>query len=181
MIDFVGQASPVSKWKLMGLDALVTALQVLILSVTLERRRVSNNSAEGVDQMASDTRQDHDSEERGILRQDASTIEDLELRDLPHASAGRTGGDQDRERDELLLHSDLGLPDHHPLDSYYTGENIIVNLHIVDTVRAQWQSSGGSAHGSTEAGSSGAQAAAVAVVAGRSLSYRFGETLQQAG
>jgi len=175
LIDFVGQKSPVSRWRLVGLDILVLMLQILMLGITLERRSVrpEDEAVAVANEMATEPQQDHDSEERGILRQDLEYTEDIELRDLHHTSSGRTGGDEDRERDELL---DAGNgAEQHPLDPYYTGEQVIANMHILDTIRAQWQAVGVSAGGSGASAASGVQGVAVAAAAGRNLTHRLGE------
>ena len=181
MIDFVGQASPVGRWRLVGLDILILALQILILEVTLERRGIKpiDEVVAGVAQAVPENRQDHDSEERGMLRPSADTGEDIELRDLQHTSTGRTGADEDRERDELLPLDGSSEPrNHHPLDPFYTGEHVIVNLHILDTIRAQWQASGVSTERSDAAATSSVQATTVAL-AGRTFTYRLGEGIRR--
>jgi hypothetical protein len=133
----------------------------------------------GVAQVGTENRQDHDSEERGILRQDTDTGDDIELQDLQHSSAGRTGGDEDRERDELISPGGTSEPyNQHALDPFYTGGHVVANLHILDTIRAQWQASGVSAEGSDAAATSGVQAATVAM-AGRTFTYRLGEGIRR--
>ena len=147
MIDFVGQQSPVSRLKLLGLDLLVMALQVVLLGVALEQR---NNRSGSSDRGTEDAlreenadslpQQDHDSEERGMLRQETSAEDDIELQDLAPSSSGRTGGDEDRERNELLKPERSNEQQgRHPLDSFSTGEHVITNLHILDTIRTQWR------------------------------------------
>ena len=181
VIDFIGQTSPVGRWRLVGLDIIVLALQVLILGVTLERRgtKSTDGMVNGVAQVGTENRQDHDSEERGILRQDTDTGDDIELQDLQHSSAGRTGGDEDRERDELISPGGTSEPyNQHALDPFYTGGHVVANLHILDTIRAQWQASGVSAEGSDAAATSGVQAATVAM-AGRTFTYRLGEGIRR--
>lgn len=176
LIDFVGQESPVSRWRLLALDALVFALQILILGATLERKKLAVENVDVLTEEVEEARQDHDSEERGMLRRDNTVQEGIELQDIRHTSSGRTGGDEDRERDELP-ESDEGTEprDRHPLDPFLTGQAVIVNVHVIDTIRSQWHFT---TENSGEATASGA--AAVAAVAGRTLSYRLGERLQQA-
>lgn len=175
LIDFVGQESPVSRWRLLVLDAFVLALQVLILAVTLERKKLAVENGVVLVEEVEEARQDHDSEERGMLRRDDAVQEDIELQDVRHTSSGRTGGDEDRERDELHESDESHEPrDQHPLDPFLTGQAVIVNVHVIDTIRSQHFT----ADTSGEATASGA--VAVAAVAGRTLSYRLGERLQQA-
>jgi len=161
---------------------LVLMLQMLMLGITLERKAVRSGDEAGaaVEEVATEPRQDHDSEERGMLRQDLGYTEDIELREIHHTSSGRTGGDEDRERDELLAaDTRAGQAEQHPLDPYYTGEQVIADLHILDTIRAQWQAGGVVAGESGASAASGAQAAAVAAAAGRTLTYRLGEGIRR--
>ena len=175
LIDFVGQESPVSRWRLLVLDAMVLALQILILAVTLERRKLAVEYGDVLVEEVEEARQDHDSEERGIMRRDDTVQDDIELQDIRHTSSGRTGGDEDRERDELLDREGSNQRgDRHPLDPFLTGQAVIINVHVIDTIRSQWHFT---ADTSGEATASGA--AVVAAVAGRTLSFRLGDRLQQ--
>ena len=175
LIDFVGQESPVSRWRLLALDALVLALQVLVMAVMLEKRKLAVEGEDVMVEEVEEARQDHDSEERGMMRQ-YTMQDDIELQDMRQTSPGRTGGDEDRERDELLESEESAAGrDRHPLDPFLTGQAVIVNVRVIDTIRSQWHFT---ADTSGEATASGA--AAVAAVAGRTLSYRLGERLQQA-
>lgn len=175
LIDFVGQESPVSKWKLLVLDTLVLALQVLILAVTLERKKLAAENGDVLVEEVEEARQDHDSEERGMLRRDDTVQDEIELQDIRHTSSGRTGGDEDRERDELLESDESTEPrDQHPLDPFITGQAVIANVRVIDTIRSQWLTA------DTSGESTASGAAAVAAVAGRTLGYRLGERLQQA-
>jgi len=181
LIDFVGQKSPVSRWRLVALDILVLMLQILMLGITLERTSVKRGDEAVVvvvPEAATEPQQDHDLEERGILRQDLGYTEDIELRDMHHASSDRTGGDEDRERDELLIGADVGA-EQHPLDSYYTGEQVIANMHVWNTIRAQWQATGVAAGESGGSAASGVQVAAVAAATGRTFTFRLGEEMQR--
>lgn len=175
LIDFVGQESPVSKWKLLVLDTLVLALQVLILAVTLERKKLAVQNGDVLVEEVEEARQDHDSEERGMLRRDDTVQDGIELQNIRHTSSGRTGGDEDRERDELLESDESTEPrDQHPLDPFITGQAVIANVRVIDTIRSQWLTA------DTSGESTASGAAAVAAVAGRTLGYRLGERLQQA-
>lgn len=163
LMDFVGQESPVSKIRLLLLDILTLGLQLVILAVVLERRKLSPTSS------ATDTAipssqsqaQDHDSEERGMLRPRISA-EDIELQTF---SSGRTGADEDRERNELSSPSSsrfqdggtLAAVDEHPLDPFYSGQHIIADLRVLDTIRAQWMQYGSLASAVREASAEGSE------------------------
>lgn len=159
----------------MALDLLVFVLQIVMFGVTLEKRSVEAGG-EGVVGAGEEVMQDYDLEERGMLRGDLEHEDGIELRDLQHTSAGRTGGDEDRERDELLAaNTGSGQVEQHPLDSLYTGEHIVANLHVLETIRTQWRTGGVGAEPSGASATSGVQAAAAAAAAGRTLTYRLGE------
>ena len=176
LIDFVGQESPVSRWRLLVLDAMILALQILILAVTLEKRKLTVDYDNVVGEEVEEARQDHDSEERGMLRRDNTVQDGVELQEIRYNSPGRTGGDEDRERDELAETDGSNESRHqHPLDPFLTGQAVIINVHVIDTIRSQWRSA---ADSSSEATPSGA--AAVAVAAGRTVSFRLGDRIQQA-
>jgi hypothetical protein len=153
LIDFVGQESPVSRIRLISLDILTCTLQLIVLAIVLERRKIATSSISpsGADEPlpspSTSRGQDHDSEERGILRPSVSSTEDIELQPL---SSGRTGADEDRERNELLPHAssprspideDPGVTavDEHPLDRFHTGQLFLADMYLLDVVRTQWQ------------------------------------------
>lgn len=156
LIDFVGQESPVSRIRLVSLDMLTWALQIVLLAVMLERRKtvaLSNSQLRADESLPSASisrSQDHDSEERGILRPLTSPTADIELQPLP---SGRTGADEDRERNELSRHDtslgpsnddeeddDPGLNamDEHPLDRFHSGQHVLADIYLMDVIRTQW-------------------------------------------
>ena len=176
LIDFVGQESPVSRWRLLVLDGIVLALQMLILAVTLERKKLAAEYVSALVEEVGQEGQDHDSEERGMLRRDDATRDGIELQEIRHASSGRTGGDEDRERDELLDPGEGNeRRESHPLDPFLTGQTVIVNIHVVDTIRSQWRFTAETSGAATSSG-----VAAVAAAAERTLSFRLGDTVRQA-
>ena len=150
LIDFVGQEGPITKSRLLFLDILTLALQLLVLTAFLERQNLRtsmtesgapSDTAAATDAEATPYGQDHDSEERGVLRSDAGAFEDIELQPL-HSSDGRTGGEEDGERDELLSEPQgLNSQDSttHPLDLFYIAEHTVTDLHILNAVRTQRQ------------------------------------------
>ena len=176
LIDFVGQESPASRWRLLVLDTIVLALQTLILAITLERRKLAAEYVSALVEEVEQERQDHDSEERGMLRRDGNAQDGIELQDMRHTSSGRTGGDEDRERDELLECDGGNEPrNRHPLDPFLTGQTVIANVHVIDTIRAQWRFTTNTSGEATNSG-----VAAVAAAAERTLSFRLGDTVRQA-
>ena len=171
MIDFVGQASPVGKWRLLGLDCLCLGLQIVMLCMTLEKNK---EKSLGVERTVLDTSrrvQDHDAEEAGMLVSDPAIVQDIELQPLRATSADRAGNHEGTEDDDTF-HQDEERGDAHPLDSFYTGEHVIANLHILDTIRTQWRSRSAGVHSANPTTASGVQSAAA--LAGRRLTLNFG-------
>ena len=175
VIDFVGQASPVAKWRLLGMDSVLFVLQLLILGAALEKRRthVEKSDTGGDLHAFSHRRQDHDSEERGVLRQSPSNIE---LQNLQCNASKPTDVYENKDPEGLsLLESGHRQADQHPLDSFYSGEHIIANLQVVEIIRTCWYSrlSGSEFHASD----SDVQTA-TAAVASRTLNFGLGASAQ---
>lgn len=151
-------------------------LQLLVLAVTVERSGpVTKGGEEGVGSnyeiAGARQRQTQDAEERGVLHSSelASSSEDIEMQPLHH---GRTSADVDGELDEQ------GSGNGHPLDTFNSGQHIIVDLHILDTIRSQWTGSGAlSTNIDNRAASQGSGPRAVVgvvEVAGRRLGFQVG-------
>ena len=144
MIDFVGQASPVGRWRLLGGDVLCVGLQVVMMGLTVERMVVcgvrgaaTGGWVEGEVEVegpggSGRPAQDLDAEERGMTRDG----EGFEMQDLGRG-VGRTGGEEDAERDELL---DVGEREGggHPLDKFYAGDHLLVRLHLRTLLRSEY-------------------------------------------
>lgn len=123
LIDFVGQLGPTSKWRLFGMDTLVMALQVVMLGLEIEKRRIGN---EGRRQNSS---QDLEAEEAGIRRSETFHSDilgderngDMEMQDLQadgHLEDGIRTGESNA----------------HPLDHFYTGGAILARLNLIETI-----------------------------------------------
>ena len=163
LIDFVGQVSPVSRWRLWASDLLCLALQVLMLGVNLEKQKLSDTvSTVG---QHSDGMQDHDAEESGMLRQSPSGGEGIEMQRMrpgtgPPIESNETGRRESRdEADTEQNIIDL-------MGTFYSGERVIANLNVLDIVRKQWKSQG------VAATANGVQTAAS--LAGRRFTVTFG-------
>ena len=165
VIDFIGQASPVSRWRLVAVDVLCLGLQMLMVGVTLEKGRMQGM---GRIMMAGfQGAQDHSAEEAGILRSDPAVREGIELQPIRAASEDRTGGGYNRAEHDVL-DQDLGQEDEHPLEAYYSGDQMIAKLHIIDTIRTHWKTRSVTAN---VAGAFGVRTAAT--FAGRRLTASF--------
>lgn len=181
IIDFVGQASPVSRWRLVGLDTLCLVLQVVMMCLTMEKQRVQGwrkssgpISGSAVDAAAEPrSGQDLDAEERGVLGSEQAG--GIEMQELGPGSQGRTGGDEDRERDELFAHElQEEERDDHPLDVFYNGDFVLVKLHLLDTLRTQWRTSNVSASSANVAVRTAGMQTAAGELVGRRIAFTWG-------
>ncbi|KAK8195358.1 hypothetical protein IWZ00DRAFT_216907 [Phyllosticta capitalensis] len=141
LIDWIGQHGQASKLRLTLLDFLTFALQLIMLSATLKLQRVkkkgepirrgstsANASASiaDVESLSSSAGQDVDSEERGVLRRSstASNLQDV----VPN------------ERDQLLGNEEApGTDPQAVLDTLSSGQALIAELFVADTVREQFE------------------------------------------
>ncbi|KAH0560088.1 hypothetical protein GP486_003394 [Trichoglossum hirsutum] len=172
IIDFVGQKGPISKLRLLTLDLVVLTLQLVMLSVHIKRQTLrSASSTVGRStpdaEVTAPSIQDHDLEERGLRR---SGPDGVELQTFPPthdnlAAQGRTGGDEDGERDELLVEQpealDQGDSGPEPLTEFHHGELIAAEIHILDTIRSQWRDYENSRSTTSGGSPTGAMAAAL--------------------
>ena len=166
MIDFVGQLGPSSKLHLFLLDVLILGLQLVMLAVVVERQKLKDGTTPAARQTsgvqpAEGTQQDHDSEERGVHRDDLS----------PSATDAEAPRDVAPE-DPLLEHE---APSSNGsaaelLDMLVSGQGIVASLYIFDTVRNQYWAYQTSA---TETSGSGNSSLLNRVAEGRRLSMRL--------
>ena len=189
MIDFVGQQGPTSKWHLVLLDGLILALQLVMLAVLVERRTLEASSTASADSTAAADMaaveqedvaagQDHDSEERGVFRTEPTTTEDIELADFsstqPADSTNQAASlDVGGERAELLAEpQDASHESDHPLDVFHSGEVVVADLHLLDTIQSQWRAYENRAAEQTDTSSARSSATAAASWAGSRLGIR---------
>jgi hypothetical protein len=139
MIDFIGQQSPTSKWKLGALDMCILLLQLVMVAVHVKRRDLKKKLAKIsagttsthaiTSEMADDTThqsasanpaQDADDEERGVLHR-TDTLSDIGL---------------DADEEDALLSSldtsDAGHAD--ALDILTAGQCVIGDFSLIDTI-----------------------------------------------
>lgn len=161
----------------MATDLLVWVLQLVMLAVSLERRRCSGDSDDtaaagastGPDEEAG-SGQDHDAEERGEIR--AANTGSQDHHDLPPARSSQFGSEASQERDELLASS---MPtDTHPVDEFNSGECIIAQLDLFSMAQDQWsQRDIFRTNLSGPSGENPNNALVAAVLAGRNLDHRL--------
>ncbi|KAI0141469.1 hypothetical protein BJ166DRAFT_104178 [Pestalotiopsis sp. NC0098] len=144
LVDFVGQKAPTSKFSLLLLDLVVLCLQCLMLSVNLEKDRVKKilnpprpaegNAATGA-AAATNPTQDHDHEERGILR-DGPTVDELngiEMQPLRSDNGDDENASLLRRRDS----NQEGLR-----DILASGNAILADFHVRTALRRAWTDRG---------------------------------------
>lgn len=117
LVDFVGSPATTSIWQLILFDLVIGFLQLLTLTATIARHEIG-----GPSNMIRP--QDHNTEERGVRRS---------------VDAG-PGGREDPEDIELqTLFTEagphMGSTTSHPLDRYYSGDMLILELNILDIKR----------------------------------------------
>ena len=129
MIDFVGQLSPVGKWRLCISDVLCFGLQIMLMAATLEKQELLGNSTRPVKETPN--QQTHDAEEAGLLSADPSSTGDFEMDRLPRTTVVPEGTVANHGRPyDGSSNEDL---------SQYAGEVNIATLHLLDIARSQLQ------------------------------------------
>ncbi|KAJ5154240.1 uncharacterized protein N7500_009679 [Penicillium coprophilum] len=154
-IDFIGQA-PVSVYWLLSFDLLILLIDIIMLGLIIERVKTNGSLApapttpntDAATSTITDTNpgteesqpQDHDAEERGILRGEdgVETIPPLIM--VPFHPI------VEEERTTLLAdptdaESGSGARGEHPMDTFAAGDAVIVNVSLLGTIRDQWRHS----------------------------------------
>ncbi|KAJ6178506.1 hypothetical protein N7519_008967 [Penicillium mononematosum] len=165
-IDFVGQA-PVSVYRLLLFDLLIFLIDFIMLGLIIERVKTNgtpapsptspnpnpatNTSTEAAPDTEESQPQDHDAEERGVLRQeddDETMSPARRSSDAPHSS----GIDEEVEEERTTLLADPADAEsgsaargEHPMDTFAAGEAIILNMSFLGTIRDQWRHSNATA------------------------------------
>jgi len=158
IVDLIGQKGPTSKFHLVFLDLLVTGLQCVMLAVHVERERLSaimksDGSpaavpASGQPRADLITTQDHDAEERGVMRDAVVSTGDIAMQPLASGASGPSQNseiDADMERPELLEAQPLGdetEDDDFALDACWSGTAIVADFHVLHTLHTQWDDYG---------------------------------------
>ena len=155
IIDLIGQKAPTSKLHLVILDILILLLQCFMLAVHVERERlsavlaavVSPTPATDQPRVEAVNPQDHDEEERGVVREGVTRNGDIELQPMASMTRATSSGNPDgrAEQDEGRERS-LAEPaprrdaedDDTPLDVFWSGTAIVADFHILGTLRKQW-------------------------------------------
>ncbi|CAI7574851.1 unnamed protein product [Penicillium glandicola] len=164
-IDFIGQA-PVSVYRLLSFDLLILLVDFIMLALIIERVKTNGTPApaptttntDAATDTTADTSpdaesqsqsQDHDAEERGFLRQGDSDEPISPAHDSsnsPPSSGIDIDEEVEEERTTLLAdpadaESNSGVRGEHPMDTFASGEAVIVSMSFLGTIRDQWRHS----------------------------------------
>jgi hypothetical protein len=146
IIDLIGYKGPTSKTHLLLLDILVLALQCFMLAVHVEKERValvvallSRGASTDQPRVEVASAQDHDAEERGVVRENVMDG-DIEMQEMaPRSDGSLTETDQERARlleEQPPRHETQNDDD--PLDMFLTGLAVVADFHVLSTLRKQW-------------------------------------------
>lgn len=146
-MDFIGQKGPSSKIHLLLLDLFVVFLQLTQLSVllTVHKLKESSSTSRASTTRPAATRQDLDSEERGVRR--SIEQQDIEMQNL-NSSGTTTTPPQETDhptdpdlsgREALLATTTPGRrTDANIFDAFNSGQIVVADLDIPNTVREQF-------------------------------------------
>lgn len=154
LIDFIGQRAPSSRFTLILLDVVVLAIQCFMITVNIEKERIRNiiqpsrgNTSPRAAIVVPNTGQDHDSEERGVLRDapgidEANEMDGIELRPLGNQNTNGidgepgSGGSGPLRRPGARQSGQLeGLA-----DVLRSGNAVIGNFNVPQSLRTAWDS-----------------------------------------
>jgi hypothetical protein len=192
IIDLIGQKGPTSKIHLVLLDFLILGLQCFMLAVHVEKERLSALIAVYLSPSTSTTEQpraavvsaqDHDAEERGIIRDVVTDGGDIELQPLASQNDGPStteieGQERIEERKRLLAEPPPREDDDDPLDTFWSGTAILADFHVIHNLKRQWADYGSATESAIQ--TMGFSAEFAAVTANRRLnaaSARFQQNL----
>lgn len=153
-IDFIGQKAPTSRLSLLLLDFLIFGLQCLMVAVNMEKEKIrkvvkpprlvtatATDSTAGAPPTAPPTTtQDHDAEERGVLR-DAPTLDESDGIEMRRLRGDEPSTD---ERANLLGHSsaEVGREYDGLLDVLRSGNAILSTFNVRQALRDTWNNRG---------------------------------------
>ncbi|KAJ5111369.1 hypothetical protein N7532_001904 [Penicillium argentinense] len=152
-LDFIGQ-KPVPVFRLVSFDILIFLIDLIMLALVIERVKTvestgspqtnteTNTDANANSNATQPDTQDHDAEERGVMRgTDSTTSEhDAPANTTPVAEINDDIYD---ERTTLLADpgdgSSVQSRDGHPLDTFSAGQAVIMDMGFLGTIRDQWK------------------------------------------
>lgn len=149
IIDFVGQKPPTTKLAFLFFDLVILGAQCLMLAVHQEREKLKKAVFPGLrtfspsgdtngPSAAAETTQDHDAEERGLLRDEAYITDSggMELQPLSGGDSNREGnrGQGDMEQSGSTYSSAAAGVD--MVDLIMSGNAVLSNFHVIHAVRS---------------------------------------------
>ncbi|KAI1113679.1 DUF1746-domain-containing protein [Nemania sp. NC0429] len=156
LVDFIGQRAPSSRFTLILLDVAVLAIQCFMITINIEKEKIRNvikpprvDTTSGTTAVASTTGQDHDHEERGVLRDvpeidEANETDNVEMRPLASRSSGALSDSEypGREGSRLLRRSGIGQTSQSDslVDVLRSGNAVLGNFNIPHSLRTAWHS-----------------------------------------
>ncbi|KAL2865788.1 DSC4 family protein [Aspergillus lucknowensis] len=162
LIDFIGQKTPVPVTRLLCLDLFVMILNIIMLGLIIERVKIAESRETATTTTATTTStrneptqtQDHDHEERGLRSgesepgssaaqpNDESERNEQSSYPTPPDTHPHVTNEEDLERTRLLADPSEhgGHTNHqHALDTFSSGEAVIMRMGVIDVIRDQWQ------------------------------------------
>jgi hypothetical protein len=179
IVDLIGQKGPTSKIHLVLLDLLVLALQCFMLAVHIERERLavvlkaflSPSQATREPRATVPSSQDHDAEERGIMRDAVTNNGDIELQPLAVREDGpSTEAPTEHEEDRARLLAEPPPPEEREedaLDMFWSATATVADFHVLHNIRTQWNDYGNATGSALQ--TAGFSAGFAAVAANRRL------------
>lgn len=157
-IDFIGQ-TPVPIFRLLSFDFLILLVDFLMLGLIIERVKTTaanpttttSNTTPTQSPGTTDTNasneetagQDHDAEERGVVRGtdgNPESAEDSSRETSTTPPLAEIDDDIHEERTTLLAEPEesISAQGSHPRDSFASGQAIILDMGLFTTIRDQW-------------------------------------------
>ena len=133
----MGQLGPISKFKLVSLDVLMVALQIVMLGVSQTKADVEDSMKNRNGETAEFSGQDLDAEERGVHREDDVEVPSqsgIELQDLSASGVDEGVGDGEGSSSSPV---ELESSSKHPLDSFNNGETVVAEIYILDLIKSR--------------------------------------------
>lgn len=135
MLDFVGQQPPRYKFQLLGLDLIILALQTVALAATVRRKRLAkprgsthiHNTNGSLVHQRPPTAFEQDAEERGLPRRSSSM---LDVAEDNRIVAHENSNSQSAQLQAMP-------PSFRRSDKFYSGQSMIAELYVLDTIREQ--------------------------------------------
>jgi Fungal domain of unknown function (DUF1746) len=122
LIDFVGQLGPTPKTRLLCMDVLVLALQITMLGLGIEKRRMQNSGKQTLG-----VTQDLEAEEAGLMRSEDLTNDGGESSEGIEMQELFAEGSQEEEARQPGSNT-------HVLDELYTGHAVLARVNIAETI-----------------------------------------------